>query len=731
MSAPNLAAGPGFIRRLLPAGLLFLGALWLGSPFLSKGLVGGGDAVWYRHQVADAVEQFRAGVFPVFTGQTHASFNGAIHPHRTAPYLQHFAGLLDLASGRQLDPHTLLGLSAFLSLMGGAAAAYFVAQWLAPNRPWRSALLAWIYVSTPGVAALVYAQDLYMSMMAVPWIPLVFGAAVKCVLPDGGRRASLVLGVSFGALWWAHSPIALWTSLALLVFFAAAAVPVARHAEARRGLLRSLLGAAAAFVMVGTYPIVSVLTLRSAGERVVPRIFDREALLAEISGAFPHTVLPLALDKPLLTFMQPGFAVAALWIGAVVLLLRQRERFAVGVWALLAVAGGYFLLMVPTSGLTETIWRSLPEFWVSMTNVWPMQRLCIVIAGAVLAAGAFALGRLERVPGVLVKLGMPLGIVLLGWTLYQADTVRAQGQRRTQPEDVVARLAFEENVNVSEYCYQQLPRRPGYFIHGVTDPGMEVRIWAEDGSRLVTSNKAAAEASASGPWMPLEFRRTANPGLVELGTPMELRPGKKYLLTFRFERETLRGVLRFKGSRLERVYVLPAAGEEKAFGTGPGQEKSLVLWTTQPSGSENVQLEFIPEGGQTGLLGLRSLGEARLSLINPESLPATVTGLVPLALHTRLEHAALVETMRVFIPGWAARVNGKLVPVQRSTEGLVAVPVPAGENDVVVTYRGSLALRAVFWINLVAGVLVMLSVAGFLVRFMVRRVWTPAGQSAS
>jgi hypothetical protein len=260
---------------------------------------------------------------------------------------------------------------------------------------------------------------------------------------------------------------------------------------------------------------------------------------------------------------------------------------------------------------------------------------------------------------------------------------------------------------------------------------MEVRIWAEDGSRLVTSNKAAAEASASGLWMPLEFRRTANPGVVEVGAPLELPPGRKYLLTFRFARETLRGLLRLKGERLERVYILPEAGEEKAFGTGPSQEKSLVLWTTRATGVEKVQLEFIPEGGQTGLLGLRSLGEARLSPIDTQTVPATVTGLVPLTLHTRLEHAALVETMRVFIPGWEATVNGKRVPVQRSTEGLVAVPVPAGENEVVVTYRGPFVLRAVFWINLVAGVLVMLAGARFLIRSPVGRVGAPARQSTS
>src|ERR1019366_10388325 len=107
-------------------------------------------------------------------------------------------------------------LTMILSVLGGAFAAYGALVWIAPNRRWTALALAILYVMCPGVAGLFYAQDLYMSGMTLPWIPLAFAAMVKSF--DDRRLFPLgMLAVSLAALWWAHSPIALWiTSIATL-----------------------------------------------------------------------------------------------------------------------------------------------------------------------------------------------------------------------------------------------------------------------------------------------------------------------------------------------------------------------------------------------------------------------------------------------------------------------------------------------------------------------------------
>src|SRR5271165_3029360 len=104
-AGPN---GPAYRRAEAARWLVLLVAtLWLAHPYFAPRLIGTGDALWYHHSLADAVTQFRAGVFPVFVGQSDYSFNGSVYPIRAAPYYQYFAGALDLLTGRSLSIYAL------------------------------------------------------------------------------------------------------------------------------------------------------------------------------------------------------------------------------------------------------------------------------------------------------------------------------------------------------------------------------------------------------------------------------------------------------------------------------------------------------------------------------------------------------------------------------------------------------------------------------------------------
>src|SRR5208283_257902 len=123
--------------------VLLVATLWLAHPYFAPRLIGTGDALWYHHSLADAVTQFRAGVFPVFVG------------------------LLDLITGRRLGFFALEHLTAIASFLAGAFTAYGALVWIAPGRRWAALALALLYVTCPGVAGIFYAQDLYMSGMAL------------------------------------------------------------------------------------------------------------------------------------------------------------------------------------------------------------------------------------------------------------------------------------------------------------------------------------------------------------------------------------------------------------------------------------------------------------------------------------------------------------------------------------------------------------------------------------
>ena len=53
--------------------------------------------------LADYLEQLRAGIFPVWIGQTEYAFNGAFFPLRLAPGFQHLGGIVDAITIYSVD----------------------------------------------------------------------------------------------------------------------------------------------------------------------------------------------------------------------------------------------------------------------------------------------------------------------------------------------------------------------------------------------------------------------------------------------------------------------------------------------------------------------------------------------------------------------------------------------------------------------------------------------------
>src|ERR1700691_3397138 len=178
------AVGAGPIRRWTAGrsariALIVLAGMALMRPYLTRGIIGGGDAKWYAIAVGDFLEQVRAGIFPVWVGQSRYLFYGGVFPLRVAPYLEHFAAVVDLITGRSLPLFVVLNLTLASSLVLGFLACHFCLSEVVPGRPWMAAVLAFLYASCPGVLGLAYAQDLYMSFMTLPFLPFVFLGIVR------------------------------------------------------------------------------------------------------------------------------------------------------------------------------------------------------------------------------------------------------------------------------------------------------------------------------------------------------------------------------------------------------------------------------------------------------------------------------------------------------------------------------------------------------------------------
>ena len=678
----------GFAEVIRWIGLSALIAL-LFHPFVRPGVHGSGDALYYATFLTDALEQFRAGVFPVFVGQSEYQFNGSVIPIRVAPGFQYFAGLLDLLTGRTLSSLAVQNLVILVTAFaaGGAAYASLRALALPPMVAW---ILAVLYLTCPGVMGLAFNSDLYMSWLTVPLVPVVFYLGLQ-TFANRGPWLFAALGLTLGATWWCHPPIAVWLTAAQVM------LQVARLVWARPSpsvLWRELLAGAAAIGGTACYPLVSVLLYPvdpqagASGGFVVPP----NHILQQLLETFPAAWFPLSDLARRLTDFQIGYGLlAATFIISFSAWRSARPELRV----LLVVATGLLLLLLPVPGLNLALWRLVPDAVRAATNIWPMQRLYLVLAGVCIgliawtwikAPGDAAMQRHQRF----------LLLCALGWSLAEALKFMHGSWATVTPRSAAPERLAPENITLTRYSYGLFAAKPGSFTHGVTDPALENRLLDADQHTVVAANYDAAAREAHSA---VTYRFRVVEGHIETEPRVTLHPGRRYLATLKAPVE-LQGTLVLEGTRLQRVYGLPEYGEARSFGLTPGRNPFFPVHT---SGSETERVRVLFESGVA--VDLAALA-ARITLViteySSEKLPVRVLSWLPYSAAVTSPTAAWLETPRMYQASWRATVDGRPTEVRRSPEGLAIVPVPAGDSEVVLHYSAPIGLQVAFWISLAA-----------------------------
>ncbi len=676
---------------------IVLGAAGL---FLLQGLAradrhGGGDSQWYGTMLGDMVAQIRAGVFPVWTGQSEYQFNGAIYPLRVAPAIHYMGGLLDTLTWHTLGVFALQNL--LLTLIGIAALAftYLSLRALLPQRRWLAAGLAVLFLACPGVLGIVYNSDLFMSWTTLPWVPLVWFATVRSFRDGGSWRTMVLLGASLGLCWWGHSPIALW--MTLLAGFAQFA-RFLRQRPVGLGWMQAAAGGLA-FAAIAAYPIGSVLFYppepavdATAFQRATP-----QAIVQFLGAAFPGIVLPLSDLGRLLGDYQLGYS---LWAILLFCLWHFRELRRPEARILIGIAAVLLLLLAPIPGVDLALWRLVPSFIRNVTSNWAMNRLYLPLAGAtVYGLAAAASGEFLRAPARQRALTLLVGIGC-AWSLVEASKF-AKGSRingRALGEGMSQMRA--ENAMATRFAYLIFPRIPAYFSDGVVDAQLENRLWSAGTGRLLAANLASARAAA----VPLgeeEFSAVPKPDdYLQTSAAFRLEPGRRYLLGLDvLDPARARGVLQIKGTTFFREYALPDYGGAESFGIGGRHSGLIPVWTSIPSG-DDVWVRFFPYGTAGPAESLQPFARVTWMDYDPARLPVRISSWIPYRARVVSPEAAWLETPRMYQRAYRATANGQETPVRKSSEGLVEVRVPAGTSEVTLAYRAPAGLSALFWISL-------------------------------
>lgn len=666
-------------------------------PFATSLMLGGPDAGWYHNVLGDFIAQSRAGIFPIFVGQSEFLFNGGILPVRFAPLFQHYGLVLDWLTLQSLSPLALQNGIIIACFAATTVTTYAMASTLLPGQAWTSAAISAIFLSCPGLLAIVYREDLLMTWAALPWLPLAFlGCAQACRQPD--TRPLLLTSLALAMTWWAHAPVALWTTLviALVVIAKLASIGIARWPW------RPLLAGVACFLTVALYPFVSVLSVskETAATGLGFVAADPGNLVYFIKECFPAILVPLPFKDRSLADFQLGWSLIVILVlcGVVLLLRKERKPY---LWVIFLAAIMLQGLLLPMGNLTAMLWEWVPGVVRSITGTWVMQRFYVIIALCIACLACILLAQ-PRTTGSQPSKWRLLALALASlWSVYAALPLQTEKEQRRRDNE--AEQMRPENHALTRYAYALFARQPAYFSHGHMDPYLEQRFlsqqdreWVGGNPNALLTDKPAGRILHAGN---LTARHAASSDPWEIAPTFLLEPNKRYVLELHFSHPTVSGVLLVTGQGIHRIYALPLHGERLAFGSGPESSPLLPLFTSSRT-PVDVRLRFVAQPETA--ISLREFGSYRFTEIDPQSLPVRVTSWIPYQAEVTAPADTWLETPRMYQRGYRAFVNGtELAPVA-SPEGLVAVPVPAGHSSVRLQYDAPGRLRISFWISLAA-----------------------------
>ena len=672
-------------------------ALFAVHPYLRSALLGAGDALSYSMAAADYVTQWRAGIFPVLIGQSPFAFSGGFQPLRNAPLFTHLIGIFDLLGLRTFNAFALQNLAIFASMLGAVLGCYAALRLLLQRTPWLALGLAVLYGLSPGVLAPLYGGDLIITFMALPFVPWLLLGVEQASASPGRLSAWALMGASLAGMWLAHPPVAAWATV--LAGFAGAWILVR---ERRASVITGMLLMLAVLLVLGGYLFVSVASL---GLPVVSRTAALSTIdykMGILRGNWVSSLLPISSQgNNLLGDVQLGYG---LWA---CLILSAGD--AVRIKAVRPLLGCFALILVfawPVPGLTGLAWRILPSELLVMTNQWPIERFYLLLAGTAVFIVGPALARyLSRGPRQEVAVYALLSAACLWSALESAKFFRraaAIGHSEAASED----LHRPENIVLSRTHSYEYLGTPWYFSNGHMDPRMETRLLDLSASEVFADGSTVLAGSSSANSSAVTVDLHAG----EVGVSPESIPisaGETLVLRFDFLGTSPVGELQISAGSLLDFYTLPESGGEKAFGSGIGNGHALIVENTAKEPAQ-VSIRFVGKANAGS-----AFARVRAKPLKSQDMVIRVLSLTPFHALVHAERDCYLETPKLFVPGYEARVDGDLTQFVKSPNGLVMVPLRKGDWTVSLAYRGGRLLRLSYFASAAAWLALLGLVASY------------------
>jgi len=680
-----------YLRLSVEIGVLVLlqaFVLWAYRLFLTDLQFGADDAAYYTQRSIDFLMQVRHGVYPL-VGQTVHEYLG--RSYFDAPLYFHILGLVDIISGRHLPYIQVANLTFVVVASVGALSAYYCLRRGFVEKPISAAILAALYISSPGVIALSQGFDLRFSFMTIPLLPWLVYNTLNLSDIKTAPKAMLGIAVSAAGLWWAHAPIALWSTTAaglrVLLFLIAQ----------RRDFLKVIIYiTASSMVFLSLTAVVFAHWLTNIPSRVPSDTeleFASSMYLALKQAGISHFTSVPSQTTGLFT-IKAGIPLLILLLLSLIQgssIQNAKTRFALVMILYLTI----FLLPIPY--FTEKLWLYLPNIF-SIT-IYPPMRLypplvCLIVF---FISPLFAYYEKNPLRGNIYLWGWCL-LFLLAFNFYETNKFPTFWRNSIRTPEQTGAMYRPEGIVT--YFHGGIE---GYvYFYDMQDPVMTPRVLALDDQEESVSNLSAVIANCQ-PILPIDNLKCRNlPCDIQLEpdqyqfeiTELTPKPGDKYFLHLTFSGGIVQVDSQYDDySIVNYVSELPSSNY-------------LYIWDSREHLGK-IRL------GVTGASGLSTtISEMCIARYRDEELPIQIKSFFPYRVSVSLPVGGYLETSRVYLPGYTATVNGQPAEVGRSEDGMLMITLPAGSNEVTLEYKGTpifrtaLLLSAISWI--VAFIIVLL-----------------------
>ena len=701
------------------ARILVLGALVLSDCrtfILNIGAnIGGADAKWYQYMLHDAIIQLNNGLFPSFLGQSEYAFFG--EPYVRAPYYLFLGQALNAVTLNSLSALHIQHLTVIFSALLGAYLLYYLLSRLAPNLPnlrWAAVCFAYFYVSCPGVLGLIYRLDMYLSFMALPFIPLAFYGLIKAYR-DRDNNGYVITGVALSLVWLAHPPIAVWTSAACMLFLVFQILSLGRG-------IGGIFTIGLVVLLLNLWQFVAVVEFQLT-EVPIDVLGYANTVTHFLRSDFPASLIPLssAMKEPGATipYLQLGYA---LWfaVGLGVLASAARRRSA-PILTLLCCVILLSLFLYPLPVIGDYLWDALPQQVKTLTFLWPQQRLYMVIAALSCFVGMLALAQIARNGSQWTRNAVFAAIALaVFWTMHQVQYFQAP-----------------ENIGISTSALWSADRNPYFFgryilgsqekmpFEGEYDPLLKNRLLDSDKQRIEGFDNEIVIARKC-----LDGERTAAER--KLFEPDSYEP---FSVSVKNGRPATRSLGNLSLPEQATQFVLCLKLSEFNFSSSNKKGRSLLftfrldgndfhvaqqLVLDAHGGERLVSLPFYVAGRHAGRLKIEfaaATDEEASFTVSKYGVLAYTKADLPIKIDAYTSYRSTVtapsengylEVFKQYQPGYRARVNDQETAVLESPNSTVLIPLKdQGANRIKLSYAGTTAMRFALLTSVVGWLLVI------------------------